>query len=120
MSEQLIFVYGTLKRGHRNSFALKNERHIGEAVTKPYYRLYDLGRYPGLVQELPGTSIYGELWCVSQNCLQRLDEIEAVDEGLYTRDHVVLASHPELQVETYFYAHNIDVALECGPVWNGE
>ena len=49
MSEILVFVYGTLKRGMSNHRWLRGQRFVDESRTLPSYRMYDLGGYPGLV-----------------------------------------------------------------------
>src|SRR5207249_6980142 len=63
MGRTTLFVYGTLKRGGRGNRWLAGQRFLGEAVTEPTYRLYDLGTYPGLVRdEANGLAVKGELW----------------------------------------------------------
>jgi len=75
-----LFVYGTLRRGQRNHRLIQDQRFLGEAKTKPLYRLLDLGQYPGLVPASPGQgqSIPGELYEVSQCAIAELDDFEGV------------------------------------------
>lgn len=60
--------------------------------TQPAYRLYDMGGFPGMVPDEQGTglSIEGEVWEVSDECLKKLDVLEAVDEGEYLYEVVPL------------------------------
>ena len=46
MSSDLVFVYGTLKRGERNHYFLASAEYLGPAFTEPLYRMIDCGPYP--------------------------------------------------------------------------
>tara|TARA_R110002096_G_scaffold403766_3_gene601352 strand:+ start:60636 stop:61019 length:384 start_codon:yes stop_codon:yes gene_type:complete len=81
----LLFVYGSLKRGFSNHFYLANAEWVGNAQTKPGYRMFDYGGYPAAIVDSGGYSIKGELWRVSDDCLTLIDELEGIDEGLYKR-----------------------------------
>jgi hypothetical protein len=61
-----LFVYGTLKTGYGANRMLDEQTFVGEATTKPDYRLYDLGPYP-VLKEAPGEGkvIHGEVYEVS-------------------------------------------------------
>src|SRR5690242_2147493 len=86
-----VFVYGTLKRGQRNHRLLAGQHFEGEAATRPLYRLYDLGRYPCLVEDpANGLAVCGEVWSVDQATLRRLDELEGVPV-LFSRKDIALA-----------------------------
>jgi gamma-glutamylcyclotransferase (GGCT)/AIG2-like uncharacterized protein YtfP len=58
----LIFVYGTLKSGHKRHHILQDQRFIGTANTPSLYKMYPYGGYPALVKEEQGVKIYGELY----------------------------------------------------------
>src|SRR6266581_3851339 len=74
-----VFVYGTLKRGQRNHGLLSDHQFLGLALTLPHYRLYDSGRHPALVDDPEnGVAVRGEVWQVSEETLQKLDEYEGV------------------------------------------
>jgi gamma-glutamylcyclotransferase (GGCT)/AIG2-like uncharacterized protein YtfP len=88
---EIVFVYGSLKRGYALHKVLSGATYLGAATTLPLYRLYDCGDYPGMVHHADnGVSIHGELYDVDAACLQRLDEVEGVAEGLYSREPVEL------------------------------
>ena len=91
MTTDLLFVYGTLKRGFRNHRLLASAEFVGEARTgQRRYRLLDCGAYPALI-ELSAESalaeppaIRGEVYRITPEHLPALDELE--DEGtLYRR-----------------------------------
>jgi gamma-glutamylcyclotransferase (GGCT)/AIG2-like uncharacterized protein YtfP len=113
-----LFVYGTLKRGEPRHRYLSGQHYLAAARTRPLYRLYDLGDYPGLIEDSAGRSIEGDLWDVDVACLARLDQVEGCDEGLYRRGSVDLATpHHEVSAVTYFYPKSIDGQSDCGSRW---
>jgi len=73
----LLFVYGTLKRGKKNHYALVNAHYLNESYTSPDYLLVDLGTYPGMVKKpQEGFSVQGELFQIPYELLVELDKIE--------------------------------------------
>jgi gamma-glutamylaminecyclotransferase len=73
----LVFVYGTLMRGHVNHGLLAGAEFLGTHRTGRAFRLVSLGPYPGA---LAGgrTALSGEVYRVSPRTLARLDRLEAV------------------------------------------
>ena len=104
-----VFVYGTLKRGGDNHHYLAYQQFLGPARTPAGYTLYSLGDYPGMVRAPADTAgVTGELWAVDAACLQQLDVLEGVNEGLYERVPIKLAAPTDDQpVETYLYLGSI-------------
>ena len=100
-----VFVYGTLKRGGSNHAWLASQQFLGAARTAPGFTLYLLGDYPGMVRVANDQAgVTGEVWLVDDACLQQLDELEGVAEGLYERVPIKPASPFDDQpVETYLY-----------------
>jgi gamma-glutamylcyclotransferase (GGCT)/AIG2-like uncharacterized protein YtfP len=112
-----VFVYGTLKRGYQRHPSISQQLFLGEACTVPRFRLYDLGEYPGMIGDTSGASISGELFAVSEECLGRLDEIECVNQGLYSRQPVeLLPPWNERKALTYIYEQSVTGCREI-PVW---
>lgn len=104
-TRHLVFVYGTLMRGYENHSYLEGQRFLGEARTRPGYRLHQLTGYPGMVPH-PGekSGIPGELWEVNEVCLHELHRLEGVREGLYAYEPVQLQPPFEtLPTFTYLY-----------------
>lgn len=66
---QLVFVYGSLKQGFALHALLQGQLRVGNAWTEPWYRLFDLGSYPGLVEWPEGLAIRGEVYEVDTECL---------------------------------------------------
>ena len=83
----ILFVYGSLKSGARHHDELAGMPFLGAAHTAPRYALTSHGEYPGLV---PGAEVVsGELYEVTSECLERLDEFEGCPE-YFKRGQVVL------------------------------
>ena len=128
-SLQLVFVYGTLKRGHQRNHVLADQTFIGPATTVADYRMYDLGSYPGLIEVAPGAGdqIQGEIYRIDPTCLRQIDQIEAVDQGLYERREIhfdpplTTLSLPlkplDGSIVAYFYLNDIDGYTSCGACW---
>jgi gamma-glutamylaminecyclotransferase len=105
-ARQLVFVYGTLKRGGSNHSFLAGQTFCGAARTVKGFRLVNLGDYPGMVADAEDRDgVAGEVWSVDEGCLTRLDQLEGIDEGLYVRAPIALQPpFANDEVLTYFYA----------------
>jgi len=113
-----LFVYGTLKRGGSRHEYLSQQKFVATVRTRPRYRLYDLGDYPGLVEQADGRTIEGELWDIDADCLSQLDAVEGCDEGRYRRSAIeLLPPHDRLAVAAYFYAGTVEGMPDCGARW---
>jgi gamma-glutamylcyclotransferase (GGCT)/AIG2-like uncharacterized protein YtfP len=86
---ELLFVYGTLKRGHANHAQLAEARFLGEARTAPGYALYRAGPYPALASG-GAAGVTGELYAVPGPSFRRLDEFEGCP-WLYERGLIQLS-----------------------------
>lgn len=73
MSE-LVFVYGTLRRGGSAVDKMSGAEHLGTATL--YGRLHDLGWYPGLVLDPAGGEVKGDLYAIPEMLLPVLDRYE--------------------------------------------
>ncbi len=106
---QKLFVYGTLKRGCSNHHFLLGQTYLGDALTKPCYRMVNLGGYPGLVlDEAAGIAIKGELWEIDADCLTMVDFLEDVANNLYARSQARLAPPHEALEDVILYLFQRD------------
>ena len=121
----LLFIYGTLKRGH------SHHRLMGAAVPLPPdcwqtsdgHTLVDAGGYPGMVG-MPGSSgVEGEVYAVPAETLPTLDDYEGVAEELYVRHTLevypqgdVNSGRSGLRVHAYFFVPPPDRSLGDFPV----
>jgi len=76
----LIFVYGTLMKKFWNDYFLKDSEFLGKVQTIERYGLYIEGLIPKLNEE-KNYVIYGELYNVSKDTLQKIDSLEGNDEN---------------------------------------
>src|SRR5262249_12985986 len=111
----VLFVYGTLKRGLSNHRLIADQEFLGEAVTEPRYRVFDLGPFPGLViDEANGLAVKGELWAVSDCCLAELDEFEE-DAGAFARGPIAIPGRHG--VHAYFLNQPALPGVQSGSEW---
>ncbi|MBK8040298.1 MAG: gamma-glutamylcyclotransferase [Verrucomicrobiaceae bacterium] len=110
-----VFVYGTLKRGGENHSWIEGQRFVSMAKTRPVYRMFDLGGYPGMVRDVQGMSIEGELWEVDAAGLAKLDVLEDVAGGEYER--VAMELEGGEMAEGYLYLREVSGCRDCGPCW---
>ena len=92
-----VFVYGTLMKGMRNHYYLKDSTYLGIDEIEGY-TMYNIGSYPGIVKG--SDKIKGEVYEVTQETLDLMDALEG--EGyLYIRETVMTKYG-----ETYVYVYN--------------
>ena len=125
--KNILFVYGSLKRGFSNQHWLAGQTYLGKATTTPLYRMFDYGGFPALIPaesiDMPGRSITGELWQVDATTLDRLDILEGVDHGLYRRAEIRLqrcGSTPGDAVTSatgYLYLRDVAGLPDVGCTW---
>ena len=113
-----VFVYGTLKRGGENHEWIENQRFVADARTLPFYRMFDLGGYPGMVRSTDGLAIQGEIWQVDGPGLARLDILEDIEGREYERIAVELEGEFASQgVEAYIYLLSVEGRRDVGECW---
>ena len=91
LDPDLVFVYGTLKRGERNHRLLAAAEFVGPAFTEPRFRLIDCGPYPAMIEHCDEPLVVaGEVFRIDDAILVELDRLE--DEGRLYRRKVVEVS----------------------------
>ena len=78
-SPQIVFVYGTLRRGGSNHFRMAGAEFISSGTVQG--RLYRIDWYPGLVLDETGDEIHGEVYSVDAEQLAALDVFEGLSAG---------------------------------------
>lgn len=119
MSNEYLFVYGTLRRGHASPMRSLLETHA-EYVSDAYFqgRMYRIDYYPGVVASCrQNDRVRGELLRLRQSkwLLERLDEYEACSPGypyptefVRSRELFRLVSGQRLQAWIYLYNRPVD------------
>lgn len=78
-SPQLVFVYGTLRRGGSNHFRMAGAEFISSGTIRG--RMYRVDWYPGLILDPTGDEIHGEVYAVDTDLLSALDIFEGLSAG---------------------------------------
>lgn len=106
MHNEIIFVYGTLKRGYGNyERLLKGSKFLGRAYSAARYRMYNIG-FPCLLDcGMAGDPVAGELFEVTPEVLSFCDRLEGHPQ-MYCRKlrHFVLEGKVQ-QAWVYIYQH---------------
>ena len=76
----LVFVYGTLKRGFGNHRLLEKAKYLGDYKTIDKYTMLSLGAFPAVVLEQETSRISGEIFLINKTILQNLDFLEGYPE----------------------------------------
>ncbi len=76
---ELVFVYGTLRRGGSNHFRMAGGEFISAGTITG--RMYRIDWYPGLVLDDVGDEIHGEVYAVGPPQLAALDSFEGIATG---------------------------------------
>jgi gamma-glutamylcyclotransferase (GGCT)/AIG2-like uncharacterized protein YtfP len=116
--EQLVAVYGSLRKSLHNHSLLAGSEYIGEYITEPIYDMYSVsGSYPGLVQH-GSTSIHMEVYSVTDVVATNLDRLEGYKVGQEDSNHYnkVTVNTPFGKASLYIYNHSVKsmVKVESG------
>jgi gamma-glutamylcyclotransferase (GGCT)/AIG2-like uncharacterized protein YtfP len=114
-TKHFLYVYGTLRTGQSNNHYLNGQKFVQEAITAPNYLLYDNGFYPCMIESENGRAIKGEIWEVTEETMNRLDQLEGVPT-LYQRRTIKIPNFPN-EVIGYIYQKEINRYKECGVEW---
>jgi gamma-glutamylcyclotransferase (GGCT)/AIG2-like uncharacterized protein YtfP len=117
-----VFVYGTLRRGHRNHFLLETSSFTGEAATLRPYWMITTGAFPVVLDAvpadfgLPPLAIAGEIYHVDDATLEQLDRLE--DKGRAYDRKVTDVYEGGHKVQAYIYIGVADYWHHRGlPAW---
>ncbi|MFH1035679.1 MAG: gamma-glutamylcyclotransferase family protein [Pseudomonadota bacterium] len=100
---ELVFVYGTLRRGYVNHHLLAGARGLGPARTQQAFALY-LGEFPYLVEDEAVCAVAGELYGVGPAGLGLLDDLERHPDWYERRLTPVIDGQGQVrQAWVYFY-----------------
>ena len=130
---ELIFVYGSLKRGFYNENLLYNAKSLGKVKTVKKYPLIVTKNphYPYLVKEEgKGHEIIGELYRVRRDELEKLDHFEGkefkrekirVNRNFFKKRTPISSKIQvdELDVNVYYYNGKLDYTnSDISWAWN--
>lgn len=84
--ENIVFVYGSLRKGFGNHPLLERSKYLGEHFTEDEYTMYSMGAFP-VVAEGGGSHIFGEVYEVDDNVFSALDRLEGYPD-FYNRKQI--------------------------------
>ena len=110
-----LFVYGTLRQSEQAHRLLGRDAvFVQEARTLPFYTLYQIEWYPGLVEH-GSTQVKGEIWSIQTTRWSHLDKYEGVPED-YVRKESALVG--DKYAYAYLYVGSLhDAVLLSGGDW---
>ena len=117
MPNQLVFIYGTLKRGHGNHCVISDGVFVGQAVTESRFGLYTSGipfmTDAGLCRygDEP-TCIHGEVWQVGDDVMATLDKLEGHPSAYRRRPIGVQVNGGFITAEAYIWPHQPPIISE--------
>ena len=104
-THNLLFVYGTLKRGHGNNHhILSNAKFIGAALSADCYRMLH-GGVPFLLDDPEGHPVVGEIFAVNDEELAACDRLEGHPQH-YQRVERSFLIGPDQPVTAWVYLWN--------------
>lgn len=101
--KDLVFVYGSLKRGFENHKWLENNngKYIGDGITKQsIFKMYSVYNYYPAISK-GNEKISGEIYKIDKNCLMELDYLEGYPR-IYKRDKFLIDCNGQT-FEAYIY-----------------
>jgi gamma-glutamylaminecyclotransferase len=98
----LVFVYGTLRKGHCNHHLLKDACSYGVASTEACYAMYLKNGYPYVTSSESRYPITGELYAVDDDTLAMLDKFEGHPRHYERREAAVITGEERYFAWMYF------------------
>tara|TARA_R110000751_G_scaffold249309_1_gene349027 strand:- start:21 stop:707 length:687 start_codon:yes stop_codon:yes gene_type:complete len=105
---QLVFVYGTLKKGYGLNPVLGTDaKMIGDGLLHDHI-IYDLGHFPGVSAKDGAGPVVGEVYEVGSRVMPHIDSVES-EGSLYRRKRVTVeiedTGYPNDEVEAWTYIY---------------
>lgn len=98
-----VFVYGTLMSGQPAAHYMEGCTLLGRYCLRDY-AMYDLGRYPGIVEQ-KGETVVGEVYRIPVDRLPEMDAFEGEGSLYHRRTVTVEREGGSVAAQAYIYAH---------------
>lgn len=109
-----VFVYGTLRKHEKNSSLLEGRRCLAEQAWV-YGELYDTGLGYPVMRKSTGQKVYGEVYSIDAETLQKLDILEDYEDGrennLYDRNEIPIYTDKGV-ITALVYIENLPLGKE--------
>ena len=115
-----VLVYGSLKAGQPNHRVLESETtdFLGDCVLDTGFSMVDLGWYPGVVREIGGSGITGEVYQVDETTFHSLDILEG-HPTFYRREKVETVDYKNVWIYLLPVTYLSDCDRVEGGIWHG-
>lgn len=128
-----VLVYGTLRAGQHNSHYLQSAVRLFDVIVPRClgFRMHDMrGYYPYLIKSVESSQdIAAEVYEIDLETLQRLDRLESLEDGDYTRERLCKTELHLIQEHfcgafnridsVHFYLGSAKLHSEAGaPTWS--
>ena len=111
--KNLIFVYGTLRKGHCNHHLLKDAHCYGVGSSEASYAMYLKNGYPYITSSEARYPIVGELYSVDDDTLAQLDKFEG-HPRYYERREIPVIMREERYDAWMYFRDPPGVLMQCG------
>lgn len=114
MNSEILFVYGTLRRGGSNHFRMNGGLYLGSGFVMG--RLFRVDWYPGLLLDRDGGEVFGDVYEVAPEVISALDKFEGA-EYRRIRTQVVVGDGCEcMDAWVWEYVGEFDdsMRIDCG------
>jgi gamma-glutamylaminecyclotransferase len=111
--KHLIFVYGTLRKGHCNHHLLKDASCYGVGSSEACFAMYLKNGYPYITSSESRYPIVGELYSVDDDTLAQLDKFEGHPRYYERREIAVIVGEDRYNAWMYF-RDPPGVLMQCG------
>lgn len=106
MQEEIVFVYGTLRKNLPWHHLLKTSSFLGEGKTKEKFALY-ADNIPFVFENNKISNITGELYQVDSKILKILDSLEGHPNWYCRKKTTIISKDKEIESWLYFYPKRI-------------
>jgi len=111
--KHLIFVYGTLRKGHYNHHLLKDAYCYGIGSSESWYAMYLKNGYPYVTGSESRYPIVGELYSVDDETLAQLDKFEG-HPRYYERREIPVVMGEERYSAWMYFRDPPGMLMRCG------
>lgn len=108
VQDQLIFVYGTLKRGYHNHYLMQGASFLGTGHTIEKYAMYK-HVVPYVIKGRPVTRVHGEIYAIQKSILETLDLFEGNPVWNFRELVEVILDADGAQVSAWMYFNDTPV-----------
>ena len=102
---ELVFVYGTLRKGCHNNYLLNSSLFIGNAKTVEKYTMYT-DTIPYVNDKIKTSNIFGEIYKVTSGDLLQLDQLEGHPNWYERKKRLCKTKNGQL-IYAWIYINNI-------------